>query len=286
MTWALWTGACSAAVSAFDDRGKEVVLAAPAQRVVALAPSLTELVYAAGAGERLVGVASYSDYPAGAARLARVGDASRIDFERVLSLAPELILGWKSGNRVADIERLESLGFKVIVFEPGRLSDIERALRVLGALTASSVTANAAADAFAQQVAALRSHYQGERRLRVFYEIWHEPLMTVNGAHMISEVVELCGGTNLFSSAASLTPAVSLEALLGRQPEVIVGGRSGESADHFAALWSGYRQFAGLRDIATIYINPDVMQRQTPRILQGARELCEGLEKVRREAKR
>jgi iron complex transport system substrate-binding protein len=108
--------------------------------------------------------------------------------------------------------------------------------------------------------------------------------MTVNGAHIISEVVELCGGTNIFSSAASLTPAVSLEALLARGPQVIVGGRSGQSARDFAAAWQGYRDLAALRDIATIYINPDVMQRQTPRILQGARELCEGLEKVRRQA--
>ncbi len=278
---ALWSSACSAALSAIDDRGKEVVLAAPAQRVVTLAPSLTELAYAAGAGGRLVGVASYSDYPPQAVRLARVGDASRIDFERVLGLAPDLIIGWKSGNRAADIERLESLGFKVIVFEPVHLPDIERALRLLGALTDSSAAAGAAADAFHGQIAALRLRYEGSRRVRVFYEIWHTPLMTVNGAHLISEVIELCGGTNIFGSAPSLTPAVSLEALLAGQPEVIVGGRSGESARDFTTLWSEYRHFAPLRNVATVYINPDLMQRQTPRVLEGARQLCEGLEKVR-----
>jgi iron complex transport system substrate-binding protein len=278
---AFCTAACAAAIPAVDDRGKEIVLAAPAQRVVALAPSFTELIYAAGAGERLVGAASYSDYPPAAARVARIGDAARIDFERVLSLAPDLIVGWKSGNRVADIERLESLGFKVLVFEPARLADIERILRVLGAVTGFSAPAETAARAFAAQAAALRARYENRRSLRVFYEIWHRPLMTVNGAHMISEIVRVCGGNNIFSAAPFLTPAVSLEELIVRQPEVIVGGHSGQSAVDFRAAWAGYGDFARLRDITAIYIDPDLVQRQTPRVLAGARELCERLDALR-----
>ena len=278
---ALCSAAGAAAISVVDDRGREVALDAPAQRVVALAPSLTELVYAAGAGERLVGAASYSDFPPEAARLARVGDALRIDFERVLSLAPDLVVGWKSGNRVADIERLESLGFRVLVFEPARLADIERVLRALGAATGFAVPAEAAARTFGAQVAALRARYQSRRTLRVFYEIWHEPLMTVNGAHIISEVVGLCGGSNIFAAAPSLTPVVSLEELIARRPEVVVGGRSSQSAAGFRAAWAGYRQFTALRDVTAIYIDPNLIQRQTPRILQGARELCERLDALR-----
>jgi len=270
-----------AEITGTDDRGRTVKLPAPAQRIVALAPSITELAYAAGAGDRLVGVARYSDYPAAAKGIPQVGDASRIDLERVLSLKPDLVIGWKSGNQVADIERLETLGFKVYIVEPATLAAIPQLLRVVGSLAGTVAIAQRAADEFERSITALRERYGGRPKVRVFYEIWHAPLMTVNGRHMISDVIRLCGGTNVFAGIATLTPVVSLEGVITVQPEVVLGGSSATTPDEFAAQWRSYEGFVRLRNVKAMFVDPDRIQRQTPRILEGAQTVCEHLEKIR-----
>lgn len=278
---ALALSAQGAEITSTDDRGRTVTLPAPAQRIVALAPSITELAYAAGAGGKLVGVARYSDYPAAAKDIPQVGDASRIDLERVLSLQPDLVIGWKSGNQVADVERLEKLGFKVYIVEPATLAAIPQLLRAVGSLAGTGVIAGNAADEFERSVTALREHYGARPIVRVFYEIWHSPLMTVNGRHMINDVIRLCGGSNVFAGIATLTPVVSLEGVIALQPEVVLGGSSATSPDEFAAQWRRYEGFVKLRNVKAMFVDPDHIQRQTPRILEGAQTVCEHLEKIR-----
>ncbi|MEK7836250.1 MAG: cobalamin-binding protein, partial [Pseudomonadota bacterium] len=246
---ALASSAWGAEITATDDRGRTVTLPAPAQRIVAMAPSITELAYAAGAGARLVGVARYSDYPAAAQGVPQVGDASRIDLERVLSLQPDLVIGWKSGNQVADVERLETLGFKVYIVEPATLAAIPPLLRAVGSLAGTGVVARIAADEFERSIAALRERYGARRTVRVFYEIWHTPLMTVNGRHMINDVIRLCGGSNVFAGLPTLTPVVSLEGVIAAQPEVVLGGSSATAPDEFAAQWRSYEGFVKLRNV-------------------------------------
>ncbi len=271
----------AAEITVTDDRGATVILAAPAQRIISLAPSITELVFAAGAGARLVGVARYSDHPHAARGLPQIGDASRIDPERVLSLKPDLVIGWKSGNPAAEIERIERLGFKVYAAEPATLAAIPRLLRIMGLLAGTGAAAQDAADEFEQGISALRQRYGARARVRVFYEIWHQPLMTVNRRHMISDVIKLCGGVNVFAGVETLTPLVSLEAVIAAQPEVVLGGSSATTADAFAAQWRGYEEFVTLRNVKALYVDPDHIQRQTPRILEGAQTVCEHLEKIR-----
>jgi iron complex transport system substrate-binding protein len=263
-----------------DDRGKTVTLARPAQRIVALAPSLAELAFAAGAGERLVGVARYSDFPPEARKIPQIGDAARVDFERVAALKPDLILAWRSGNSPSDIERLERLGYPAFVSEPARLADVGRLLRAMGALTGTLPGAERAAAAFEREIAALRARYANAAGVRVFYQIWHRPLLTVNGAHIISDVIALCGGRNVFADVAQLTPNVSLEAVIAAKPEAILGGGSADGEGAFAARW---RETAiePLRALPAHYIDPDLIQRQTPRIVEGAKAVCRALEEVR-----
>jgi len=271
-------------VSVTDDRGKTVALAAPAQRIVALAPSLAELAFAAGAGGRLVGVARHSDFPPAARGIPQVGDAARVDFERVVALRPDLILAWKSGNSAADVGRLEGLGYPAFVSEPARLADIPRVLSAIGVLAGTGPAAAKAATAFEREIHALRSRYAGARKVRVFYQIWHKPLLTVNGAHVISDVIALCGGENVFADVAQLTPNVSLEAVIAAKPEVIMGGGSAGGEQSFIAQW---RETAvePLRGLPAHYINPDHIQRQTPRIVEGARAVCTALAQVRKDRK-
>ena len=268
-------------ISVVDDRGVRVTLAAPARTIVALAPSITELVFAAGAGAKLTGVPRFSDYPVIAKSIAQIGDATRIDLERVLSFKPDLVVAWKTGNHAADFERLEQLGFPVFVAEPGTLAAIPRLLRAIAALAGTSTTAETAAAEFERGIAALDAQYRARSPVRVFYEIWHEPLMTVSGQHLISDVIALCGGVNIFAATPVLTPIVSLESVIAVQPEVVLGGSSATTPEEFAAPWLRDERYAGLRKVRAMYIDPDYIQRQTPRVLRGARIVCEHLETVR-----
>ena len=273
--------AAVAALSLVDDRGRAVALSAPAQRIVTLAPHLAEIVFAAGAGARLVGVARFSDFPEAARRLPQVGDDSRVDLERILALRPDLILAWKTGNQASDVARLEQLGFPVFVTEPARLADIPRLVRAMGVLAGTARAAEQAGDEFNNKINALREYYGGRPPLRVFYEIWHRPLMTVNGSHMISDVIALCGGRNVFAGAPALTPLVSDEAVLAAQPDVVLGGGSAGGEKEFVAQWRASAVKA-LRELPRFYVDPDEIQRQTPRIVGGAKAVCGALDKVRR----
>jgi iron complex transport system substrate-binding protein len=285
---AVFIGSCAFAVvaaaqsvSVKDDRGKVVTLNRPVQRIVALAPHLAELAYAAGAGEKLVGVARYSDYPAAALKIPQVGDAVRVDAEAVLALKPDLVLAWRSGNPPAEVGRLEQIGLPVLVTEPARLSDIPRLLRAIGTLAGTGGHAQMAATNFEGEIQALRSRHAGAPRIRVFYVIWHKPLLTVNGAHLISEILSLCGGENIFADLAQLTPHVTLEALIAARPAVILGGASAGGEKGFADQWRAAMP-PPLSELPLRYINPDLIQRPTPRIVAGVKAVCSALEEVRK----
>jgi iron complex transport system substrate-binding protein len=267
-----------------DDRGVSVTLAARPARIVALSPHLAEIVYAAGAGDRLVAVVRYSDYPEAVRRLPSVGDAARFDTERLLALVPDLVLGWLSGNPAQELRRVERLGLPLFVTEPRQLEDVPRLLRIVGMIAGTADAAEATAVSFERDLAMLRSRYQGRARLRVFYQIWDRPLLTVNGKHLISDVIELCGGHNVFAYAPVLTPAVSLEAVLAARPDVILGGSSAGGEAQLVAQWRG-GPVAALREIPPRYVPADLIQRQTPRILEGARVVCEHLDDVRKARK-
>jgi iron complex transport system substrate-binding protein len=237
-------------------------------------------VYAAGAGDRLAAVVRFSDYPPAATRLPQVGDASRLDVERIFAMRPDLVLGWKSGNPSQDLRRLASLELPVFVTEPRRLEDIPRLVRTIGSIAGTPREAATAADAFDHELQALRERYGGRPPVRVFYEIWHRPLLTVNAQHIISDVIRLCGGENVFADAPVLTPAVSLEAVLAGRPELVLGGSSAMRPEDLSAEWRA-APISALRDVPVRYVPADLIQRQTPRLATGARVVCEHLEAVR-----
>jgi iron complex transport system substrate-binding protein len=276
-------GAGEAAVT--DDRGATLALREPASRLVTLSPHLTELVHAAGAGGKLVAVALHSDYPPAAAALPHIGDAARVDLERILALRPDLILAWKSGNSAADIARLEKLGLAVFVSEARRLPDIARALRTIGRLAGTEAEAEATATAFERDIAALRGAYASRTRVRVFYQIWDRPLLTVNGRHIISDVLHLCGAENVFAAARLLTPSVSLEALIAARPQLVLGGSSALTPSEFRRQW----RTVGAEALAALparYVPPDLIQRATPRLAEGARVVCSAVDEIRASGRR
>jgi len=277
----LWALNASAQVAVRDDYGKEVVLQRPAARIVSLAPHLTELAYAAGAGPRLVGAVEFSDFPAEARALPRVGSDARIDIEAVIALRPELVIAWPNAGSLRTIERLAEIGVPVFRSEPRELDDIATTLQRLGRLAGSEPQADVAAAAFRARVAALQQRHAAQRKVRVFYQIWDRPLLTVNGAHMISKVIGICGGENVFANAPLLVPEVDREAVLRANPEAIVASGSNDAQPQWLEMW---QRLPGLSAVArgNLYAVPaDLIQRQTPRILDGAERLCGHLERAR-----
>jgi iron complex transport system substrate-binding protein len=271
-----------AAVQVQDDGGVAVSLARPAQRIVSLAPHLTELLFAAGAGAKLVGVGAYSDYPPAAKALPRVGDAAMLDLEGIVALKPDLLVVWRDGNSPQQLQRLAALGIPIYASQLGRLADIASTLRRFGQLAGSEAAAGARADRFEQELAALRARYAGRKTLRVFYQIWHRPLLTVNDRHLISEALGLCGARNVFGALAPLTPTVSEEAVVAQDPDAIVTGRAGaDGADHLDT-WRRLTQLSATRHGALLVVDPDTLHRSSDRITDGIRGLCEKLDGVRR----
>ena len=274
--------AVAAPLKLVDDAGRAVQLRRPAARIVALSPHVTELVFAAGAGNKLVGVSGFSDYPAAAKRIPHVGDSGKADAERLLALKPDLIIGWRSGNSAADIATLERLGIPVFLTEPRRLDDIPRLLEIIGKLAGTEPAATSAAEDFRAGVAELKRRYAGRRPVRVFYEIWHAPLITVNGEHLISDVLGLCGGRNIFAAVSSLTPVVAVESVLAEDPEMIIASGALYAEPGPLEGWRRYPRLAAVHRSHLFFIHPDLIQRQTPRILLGAQQMCEQIEQVRR----
>lgn len=277
----LVSAAQAAAVEAVDSLGDEIQLAQPARRIVSLAPHITELLFAAGAGARIVGADAWSDYPPAARAIARIGDASRIDLERVLALKPDLVVAWDSGNPRADIAQLRRLGIPVFISEPRHLQDIADDLRKLGHLAGADASAEAAAQAFETRAAALRAEYAEQRPLRVFYQITAQPLMTVNGSHLISELLAVCGGDNVFADLVVLAPAVSTEAVLGTDPDVIIAGTWPGEPDTAFNTWKRWPQMSAVRNGRLYTVSADDLHRATPRLLDGAQQVCELLQQAR-----
>jgi iron complex transport system substrate-binding protein len=244
------------------------------QRIVTLAPHLTELVYAAGAGERLVGTLDTSDYPPAARLVPRVGDVDRLDAERLVALRPDLVLLWGDGAPTAQRELLSRLGLKVVSLEQHSLEDVAVSLERLGTLLGTEAVARAAAQALRQQIQSLRLRYQGERRLRVFYQVWSMPLYTLGGRHVASEMLRVCGAENVFADQPASAFVADEEAVYARDPDVIALAGTAAEDDEWLKRW---RTRAPLRAVASgnlITLDPDLVNRMGPRIGLGTATLC------------
>jgi iron complex transport system substrate-binding protein len=264
-----------------DDAGLEVRLARPARRIISLAPHATEQLFSAGAGDRIVGTVQWSDYPDTARGLPRVGDTWNLDLERIVALEPDLIVAWRSGNQPAAVERLAGLGIPVFVSEPASLEDIGSGIGRLGILAGTGETAARAEADFIARFESLRARNSGRKPLRVFYQIWHEPTYTVNGEHLISRIIELCGGTNVFANLQVLSPRVDMEAVLAADPEVIVASGADAVRPEWLDYWRNWPELAAVQREQLHDIPPQLLQRHTARILAGTEMMCRILDQAR-----
>lgn len=270
-----------AAIVVTDDEGKTVSLAQPAQRVVSLSPHATEMLYAIGAAEELVGVTRYSEYPEQAKSLPVVGDFRQIDLEKVLVLKPDLIVVWSGGNPPKQVGKLERAGIAVFYSNPRRLADIPGNMARLGMLTGHEDQARRVAGQWNERLDRLKRRYRNRAGLRVFYQVSDVPLFTLNGKQIVSEVIDLCGGKNVFADIPVLAPHVSTEAVLAANPEVIVSTR-GMGTENGLSGWRRYKMLDAVRYRNLFHMNPDWLDRPGPRMIEGAEMMCRQLDEARK----
>ena len=273
--------ACRAEIHVSDDTGHTITLAAPATRVVSLAPHLTEMAFAVGGGAAVKAVIRYSDHPAAARAVPVVGDAFALDLEAIARLKPDLVLVWGSGLNERHKARLRALGLTLFESEIRHADAIAHTLRRLGTLLGHADEAEQAASRFEHDWQALRERHAGQPAVRVFWQLWNEPLMTVNREHLIGEAISLCGGVNVFGTLPLLTPTVSWEAAIAADPQLIASsGRAQDAARDFAR-WYRYPQVSAVRRQQFAQLDGDLIGRMGPRFVQGAAALCDVIARAR-----
>lgn len=269
----------SAGVTVTDDDGNIVTLEKPAQRVISLAPHITELLFAAGGGSHVVGVMSYSDYPAAARKIPQVGSNRELDLERIIALKPDLIVAWPHGESERQVEMARKLRIPMFHSEPRKLDDIPNDVAKLGHLMGTDEAANRTADELRRRLAELRKRYASRPAVRSFYQVWDKPLYTLNGRHIISDALRLCGGKNIFEGLSVTAPVVNVEAVLQANPEVIFA--TAEKNYGGVGMWKAYPGLTAVRNGNLFTVDGNLLNRAGPRMIAGAAQLCEKLELAR-----
>ena len=276
---ALAASQVQAAVTVKDDEGNTITLQKPAQRVISLAPHVTELLFAAGGGSHVVGVVSYSDFPEEAKKIPQIGSNREVDLERIMALKPDLIVVWRHGSSERQIDMVRKLGVPLYHSEPVKLEDIPESLARLGQLMGTEKVANPAAAELRQQLASLRSRYANRPTVRTFYQVWDKPLYTLNGKHIVSDALRMCGGENIFAKLPVTAPVVSVEGVLQENPEAIFA--TAEKNYGGVSMWKPYGTLLAVRNDNLFTIDGNLVNRSGPRMIAGAATLCEKLELAR-----
>jgi len=270
-----------ASVSATDHLNRQIVLDQPAQRIVSLAPNITELLFHIGAGDQIIGADEYSNYPEEAEKITRVNNHAMANYELILSLQPDLVFAWHSGNGEQIINRLVQLGLNVFVIEVQTMEQLPTLFTILGHLTGNGVQAQAAALSFNKQLTNLKVTYAGKPVVSAFYQIWDEPIMTFNGDHLVSDIIHLCGGRNVFAGELPLVPHVNIEAVIDANPAVILSSGSEDRMANWRSKWQRWSAIDAVKKNHLYLVPPDLLQRQSNRILEGAIYLCEYINQAR-----
>lgn len=266
-----------APVTAVDDLGTHLRLPAPPRRIVSLAPGATEMLFAAGAGGLVIGTAQFSDIPEAARRIQRIGDAHAVDVERIVALRPDVVVAWPGGNPAPHIERLERLGVPVYRHRITRLADLPAALRRLGALAGTRVQAESAARTLERRLHEIEERYSGSRPATALLQVWGRPVYTVGGRQPMSDALRLCGVRNAFADLEELSPVLSVEAVIARDPEIIIAASPPGLASEWLADWHRYAMLRAVRTGRLVAFEDQRLGRLGPSVLDATAALCRAL---------
>lgn len=276
----VWTGP-AAAWHLVDGQGHAMSGPGRVQRFVTLSPALAELVFAAGAGSHLAGTVSYSNHPAAAKQVPRVGNAFAINLESLLAVHPDLVLAWGGGTPPAVVRHLRDIGVPVAVLLTSRLGDVARHIKLIGRLAGTEATARRAARHYLQGLSRLRQRYASATPIKAFFQVSLQPLYTVGGHQIITRILRLCGARNVFSRLSIPAPQVSIESVMAAKPDVIVYPNTFSSRRE-RRFWGRFPQIPAVRDGHLIGVPADAITRPAPSLLSGARALCGRLSALRK----
>nr|WP_269802585.1 cobalamin-binding protein [Marinobacter sp. G11] len=271
----------AAPICVVDDLEVEVCLDQPAKRIATLSPGATELAFAAGAGDKVVAVVNYSDYPEAALKLPLVGNHTRIDLEALLALKPDLVITWRTGNPPAQMEMLRALGLPMFAIEPRTFEGVSKVIEQLSTLAGTEQEGFAEAERFRKGIAEIAEQYRDAEPVPVFYQVWQTPLMTINDDHLIGKVVQLCGGVNVFGDMPRLVPRISAEVVLEADPHAIITGSVEGIEDNQLDRWKSYTGMTAVAKNNLFFVPASPISRPTPRLLEASRDICERLDVAR-----
>ena len=279
---ALLAAGTQAATAVTDDSGRRIILTGTPERIVSLAPGATEMLFAAGAGERIVATVEYSDEPPAAKRIPRIGDSTAVDIERLVALRPDVIVVWPRGGNPSQIEKIARLGFPLYHQQIDTLADLPDSLRRLGDLAETREAAERAARRVEAKLAELDRKYAHEAPLAVFLQVWNRPVYTVGGTQMMSDALRLCGARNVFADIREPSPAVDVEAVIARNSDVIVAVAPPGVASAWLAEWRRFPGLSAVRNDRLIAFEDQRLSRLGPSAVDATEALCEALDAVRR----
>ncbi len=264
-----------------DDTGHQISFVSPAQRIVALSPHIVETLFVAGAGDKIVGAVEYSDYPSVAKSIPRVGGYASFDLETLLALKPDLIIGWESGNSPTAISKIRSLGIPLYLSQSNTVSQVAVEIEKFGRMAGTENVAQPAANTFRKRLSTLQKIYGSRPTVTVFYQISESPLMTIGGKQIITNALSICGGKNIFEALIPMAPVITAESVLAANPEVIMASGMEQTHPQALDLWKKWPKLTATQRGNFFFIDPDLMNRNGPRILDGTQMLCEAIQTAR-----
>jgi ABC-type Fe3+-hydroxamate transport system substrate-binding protein len=253
----------------------------PAERIIALSPHAVEMLFAIGAGDRIVGTVEYADYPEAALKIPRIGNYTGIQLEQVVAMEPDLIVAWKSGNKITDLKKLESLGFNMFYTQPKNIPQIGKDIQRLGELTGLQNKAHKVTQALNQSYQAIKNKYKDTAKVDVFYQLWHDPLRTVGPGSWIQTMITDCNGNNVFNDTNSDYPAVSMESVLVKNPQVIIIPHHSGEVGAKRGIWKQWSMVQAVKHNRLFTLSGDILHRFAPRAVEGLSQLCEAIDSAR-----
>lgn len=250
-------------------------------RIVALAPHIVEMLFDIGAGDKIVATVEYADYPEAALAIPRVGGYHGIKIEKILELKPDLVIAWQTGNAKSDLDKLERLGLNVTYSHPKNIEDVAKDLRRLGKLVGHEQQAEKVASAYDAKLKRLRQTYADKKPVPVFYQLWAEPLRTINKTTQINQLIEVCQGQNVFADNPTAYPKIGIENVIVAQPEIIIIPDEKTTRVQPVIEWHKWPEIPAAKNNKFISVNADLLHRFSTRMLSGIEEMCTKIDEVR-----
>ena len=245
-----------------------------ALRIIAMAPHIVEMLFDLGAGEQIVGAVEYSDFPEAALTIPRVGGYHGLKMEKVLALKPDVVIAWTSGNQQTDIEQMQRLGLKVVFSQPHNIADVAKELRYFGELTGRQTKAEQVAQAYEKKLAEIRLKHQHKKSVKVFYQLWSEPMMTINNDTWINQLIDVCQGDNVFGDNPTQYPKIGIENVIVAQPEVIILPDEKSKKAQPVINWQQWPEIPAVKNNRFVHVNADLLHRFSTRMLSGIEAMC------------